>query len=87
MQVRREGDYLVGVSDPFRRRKASWIFVSVFCFLVSVTILMCRSKCTGETPEGQDFEAFIGAEKADEIKELFSTWIHTIYRELSSTIW
>lgn len=32
------------------------------------------------TPNGEDFEAFIGAEKAKEFKALFSAWIAQIYR-------
>ena len=38
------------------------------------------SQCVGETPTGQDFEAFMGPEKAKEFKGLFSSWINTIYR-------
>ncbi|KAF9791998.1 hypothetical protein BJ322DRAFT_1015928 [Thelephora terrestris] len=33
----------------------------------------------GETIDGKDFEAFIGTEKANEFKQLFSAWIHKIY--------
>jgi hypothetical protein len=83
--VRRQGDYLVGVSNSFRSWTASWTFVSVF-HLFSVIGLIRRSKCTGETPDGDDFEAFIGTEKATEFKTLFTSWIHKIYRELSSKI-
>ena len=48
--------------------------------------LICCSKCAGKTPNGQDFEAFIGAEKAAELKLLFTSWVQTVYRELLSTI-
>jgi len=40
----------------------------------------------GATPGGEDFETFIGVEKAEEIKGLFTSWIHRIYRKLSCTI-
>ena len=63
---------MVGVSNSFRSRKAGWTFVSVFC-LFSVVILIHYSKCTGETPDGQDFEAHIGAEKAAEFRDLFTS--------------
>ncbi|KAF9642349.1 hypothetical protein BDM02DRAFT_3133146 [Thelephora ganbajun] len=36
-------------------------------------------QCVGETPNGQDFEAFISAEKALEFKALFSSWVYMIY--------
>ena len=52
----------------------------------SVNGLTFHSLCAGETPDNQDFEAFIGPEKVAEFKNLFSRWIHTIYRKLSSTI-
>ena len=38
------------------------------------------------TPDDEDFEKFVGAEKAKEIKQLFSSWIHKIYRKLSSLV-
>ena len=38
------------------------------------------SQCVGMTSGGEDFERFIGREKADEFKALFSSWIHKIYR-------
>ena len=79
-----EGDFLVGVSNRFCRRKASWAFVSAFLLPPSVIGLIRPSQCVGETPEGKDFEAFIGTEKAKEIKQLFSSWIHNIYRRLPS---
>ena len=80
-----EGDHVVGVSDAFRGWTAGWTFVSLF-YLFSVVSLIRRSKCTGETPDGEDFEAFIGAEKATELKSLFTNWVHKIYRELLPTI-
>ncbi|KAF9782108.1 hypothetical protein BJ322DRAFT_1110992 [Thelephora terrestris] len=36
-------------------------------------------QCAGTTPQGQDFESFIGSEKAKEFKALFSSWIHVLY--------
>ena len=44
---------------------------------------MPPSQCLGETPDGQDFDAFVGVEKAKEIKGLFSSWIDTIFRTLN----
>ena len=41
--------------------------------------ILC-SQCTGMTPDGEDFEKFIGPKKAEEFKTLFSSWIHKIYR-------
>ena len=74
------------MSNAFHGQKASWAFVSVLHFLLSVASLIRRSKCTGETPDGKDFDAFVGAEKAQEIRSLFSNWIHKIYCKLSSTV-
>lgn len=82
----REGYYLDGVSNPLSRWEAGWPFVSVFYLSLHVIILTCHSKCSGETPDGQDFETFIGAEKANEMKQLFSNWIHTIYRGSSRVV-
>lgn len=78
---------MVGMPHPFLRQEAGWTFVSVFCLLLSFIILTWRSKCSGETSEGQDFESFIGAEKVSEFKLLFSNWIHSIYHKLSFAIW
>lgn len=83
----REGHRLVGVSNSSPRWKAGCSFVSPLYFLLSVVVLTYHSKCSGKTTDGQDFEAFIGAEKAEEMKQLFSNWIHTIYRKLSYTVW
>jgi hypothetical protein len=74
------------MSNRFCGWKASWAFVSVFYFSPSVISLTHPSQCVGETPDGEDFEVFIGAEKANEIKQLFSSWVYNIYRKLSSTI-
>lgn len=61
------------------------------CAIVSAFFLLFRflfinltrpSQCVGLTPRGQDFESFIGAGKAKEIKGLFSNWINTVYRKL-----
>ena len=58
-----------------------------FSLFLSIIILTCHSKYSGAMPEGQDFKLFIGAEKANEFKILFSNWVHTIYCKPSSTIW
>ena len=52
--------------------------------LVLDLFLICSSHCVGSTADkdGRDFESFVGAEKAQEIKTLFSSWIHAVYREL-----
>jgi len=44
------------------------------------TILTPLSQCSGETHNGQDFDAFVGVEKAKEIHGLFSSWIDAIFR-------
>ena len=78
-------DFLVGVPNPFCRWKASWTLVSALCSLYFVLLLIplpYSSQCLGETPDGEDFEAFIGTEKANEFKKLFSNWVHKIYRKL-----
>lgn len=58
------------------------------CFRLSFyTISLTQpSQCVGATPDNEDFETFIGAEKAKEIKGLFTNWIHKIYRKLSFII-
>jgi len=45
-----------------------------------LTLTALSSQCVGETARGEDFESFIGVEKAKEFKALFSLWIHKIYR-------
>ena len=79
----RQGDFLDGVPNPFLGRKARWTFVSAFYFLfLVISLTHYHSQSVGRTPDGQDFEAFIGTEKAKEFRVLFSNWVHTIYREL-----
>ena len=58
------------------------------CFRLSFyTISLIQpSQCVGATPDNEDFETFVGAEKAREIKGLFTSWIHKIYRKLSSIV-
>lgn len=53
-----------------------------FYFSFRISIFTLPSKCLGQTPDGQDFDTFVGAEKAKEIKGLFSSWIDTIFRTL-----
>jgi hypothetical protein len=45
-----------------------------------LTLTTFSSQCAGTTPQGQDFETFIGSEKAKEFRALFSLWIHKLYR-------
>lgn len=54
-------------------------YFSLPCSLILISSTL-PSQCVGETALGQDFETFIGAEKAKELKTLFSSWIHKIYR-------
>ena len=79
--MRRQGNRLVGMSDSFCSWKAGWTLVSVFTSHYLCAGLTRHSQCVGETPDGEDFEAFIGAEKALEFKTLFSSWIYKIYRK------
>jgi hypothetical protein len=55
--------------------------VSVFYFSLPLVSLIRRSQCVGMTPDKQDFAAFIGADKANEFKLLFTNWIYKIYRK------
>jgi hypothetical protein len=55
-------------------------FLWVFCSLFSAHSNNLSSQCAGTTPQGEDFETFIGNEKAKEFKALFSSWVHKIYR-------
>ena len=77
----RQGDLLVGGSNPFCRWQASWALVSAFHTFYTTAFLIPPSLSVGSTRDGQDFEAFIGPQKADEFKRLFSSWISNIYRE------
>ena len=52
----------------------------------SIADLTLLSQCSGETPDGKDFEAFIGAEKTEEFKQLFTSWIYKIYRVYLFTV-
>ena len=45
-------------------------------------MLIHLSHCSGLAVGGNDFEDFIGAEKAKEFKALFGAWIRKIYRAL-----
>ena len=86
-QVCRQGDRVVSVSDPLCGRQAGWSFVSLArSSRILPSLILSSSQCMGETPEGEDFEAFIGAEKAQELKQLFSRWIHKIYRTFFSAL-
>lgn len=58
-----------------------WVFLDSL-FLADSHSIHFLSKCSGSTPEGQDFETFIGAEKAQEFRTLFSSWIHKIYHTI-----
>lgn len=60
--------------------------MSSFYLSCSITGLTALSQCSGETSDGKDFEAYIGAEKAQELKQLFTNWVCEIYRTHSSTI-
>ena len=53
----------------------------VLIFLLLFVSFNCSSHCVGSTADGQDFESFIGPEKAKEMKALFSSWIHAVYRK------
>lgn len=81
--MRCKGHRLVGLPGSLQGRETCCFLVSfldsVFCLLL-LTLSYFSSQCAGGTPGGQDFEAFIGAEKAKEFKTLFTSWIHTIYR-------
>ena len=77
-----QGYYLVGLSESLQGWKACCLFVS-FSFSLhsqSLTRSVFYSQSVGMTPNGEDFEKFIGHEKAEEFKALFSSWIHKIYR-------
>ena len=54
--------------------------MSPLLFARRLSLYAFPSQCAGSTPKGQDFETFIGKEKATEFKSLFSSWIHLIYR-------
>jgi hypothetical protein len=81
--VFRQGDQLVGLPDPCQRRKTYRLFVGSPGFLSPFVVLtrsILSSNCVGATPDGKDFEAFIGPEKAKEFKALFASWALAIYR-------
>lgn len=79
--MRRKG-YNVGcLSDSQCERKTDRLLVSHRFFHSSSAVpLSFLSQCFGESPDGQDLEAYMGAEKTREFKELFTGWIRTIYR-------
>jgi hypothetical protein len=49
--------------------------------LTHFLLSLLSSQCVGTTPEGLDFEGFIGPQKAKEFKSLFTAWIAKIYRQ------
>ena len=78
----RSGHYLARLSNSRERWKTCWLFVSVSVLspYPQIPTLSLSSQCVGSTAGGQDFESFLGVEKAKEFKELFSSWIYKIYR-------
>lgn len=79
--MRRKGDHVGRLSVSPCERKTGWLLVSnQFLHSSSVVFSSFLSQCFGKSPDGKDFEAHIGAEKAREIKALFADWIDTMYR-------
>ena len=72
---------MASMPDSLSGWRADWIFVGVCSYSFSAVFLIRSSHCVGSTAEGRDFESFVGAEKAQEIRTLFSSWIHAVYRE------
>lgn len=75
---------MVGLPVSLKGWKACRIFVGFLnpnpSFAPSLLFPPFSSQCAGNTPEGKDFEEFIGTTKANEFRTLFTSWIHTIYR-------
>ena len=81
--MRREGYRLAGLSGSLQgwtTRRFLVRFLIPIPHLRLLTLSTFFSQCAGSTPQGQDFEAFIGTKKATEFKTLFTTWVHTVYR-------